>query len=76
MDITKDQVLFALSNVIDPDLHKDIVTLNMVEDIQIKEKKVSFTVNLTTPACPMKDQIQRACVNAIHHWLIKKQLLS
>ncbi len=72
MAITKDQVLFALSNVIDPDLHKDIVTLNMVEDIQIKEKKVSFTVNLTTPACPMKDQIQRACVNAIHHLVDKE----
>lgn len=71
MSITKDQVLFALSNVIDPDLHKDIVTLNMVEDISIVDKKVAFTVNLTTPACPMKDQIQRACVNAIHHLVDK-----
>ena len=71
MAITKDQVLFALSNVIDPDLGKDIVTLNMVEDISIKDKHVSFVVNLTTPACPMKEQIQRACVNAIHHLIDK-----
>ncbi|TNE71824.1 iron-sulfur cluster carrier protein ApbC [bacterium] len=71
MSITKDQVLFALSNVIDPDLHKDIVTLNMVDDIVIDNKNVSFTVNLTTPACPMKDQIQRACENAIHHLVDK-----
>lgn len=72
MSITKDQVLFALSNVIDPDLGKDIVTLNMVEDISIVDKKVAFTVNLTTPACPMKDQIQHACVNAIHHLVDKE----
>ncbi|NCP84694.1 MAG: Mrp/NBP35 family ATP-binding protein [Bacteroidetes bacterium] len=74
MAISKDQVLFALSNVIDPDLGKDIVTLNMVEDISIKDKHVSFVVNLTTPACPMKEQIQRACVNAIHH-LIDKEVV-
>lgn len=75
MAITKDQVLFALSNVIDPDLGKDIVTLNMVEDISIKDKHVSFVVNLTTPACPMKDQIQRACINAIHHLVDKEAVV-
>lgn len=67
MAITKDQVLEALSNVIDPDLGKDLVTLNMIEDIKIDGKKVSFTVNLTTPACPMKEQIHHACENAIKH---------
>jgi len=67
MSITNDQVLEALGNVIDPDLGKDLVTLNMIEGIEIEGKKVSFTVNLTTPACPMKDEIQRACVNAIKH---------
>ncbi|AXJ02050.1 ATP-binding protein involved in chromosome partitioning [Cyclonatronum proteinivorum] len=67
MSITSEKVLEALGNVIDPDLNQDIVSLNMVEDIQIEGKKVSFTVNLTTPACPMKEQIQRACVNAVKH---------
>src|SRR5690606_17119760 len=64
--ITKEQVLNALSNVQEPDLGKDLVTLNMVEDIQIQDKNVSFSVVLTTPACPLKDMIEKACVNAIH----------
>ena len=67
MSITQDKVLEALSNVIDPDLNQDIVSLNMVEDISIDGKKVSFTVNLTTPACPMKEEIHRACINAVKH---------
>ncbi len=58
-------VLQALSNVQEPDLGKDIVTLNMVKDIGIEGNKVSFTVVLTTPACPMKDMIKSACINAI-----------
>ena len=56
----------------DPDLKKDIVTLGMVRDIEIEGKNVSFTVVLTTPACPMKDMIQRACVNAIIHFVDKE----
>jgi ATP-binding protein involved in chromosome partitioning len=67
MPITNEKVKEALSNVIDPDLGKDIVTLDMVEDLYIDGKNVNFTVNLTTPACPLKDQIQRACINAIKH---------
>jgi len=67
MAITKEQVLDALSNVMDPDLGKDIVTLNMVEELFIDGMDVHFTVNLTTPACPMKEQIQRAAENAIVH---------
>jgi ATP-binding protein involved in chromosome partitioning len=63
--ITKEQVLDALRFVIDPDLGKDLVSLNMIEDIKIDGMVVSFTVNLTTPACPMKDQIQKACEKAI-----------
>lgn len=64
--ITKEIVLKALSNVQEPDLGKDLVTLNMVQDIEIDGKKVSFTVVLTTPACPLKDMIEKACINAIH----------
>lgn len=70
--ITKEQVTEALKNVDDPDLKKDIVTLGMVRDIEIDGKKVSFTVVLTTPACPMKEMIHRACVNAIIHFVDKE----
>ena len=64
--ITKESVLAALSNVQEPDLGKDLVTLNMIQDIEIEGKKVSFSVILTTPACPLKDMIEKACINAIH----------
>lgn len=67
MSITEKQVKEALSNVIDPDLGKDIVSLNMVEDLTIQGKNISFTVNLTTPACPLKSEIERACKNAVKH---------
>src|SRR6187397_1215653 len=63
--MTTEKVLEALSNVQEPDLGKDLVTLNMVKDIEISGNDVSFTVVLTTPACPMKDMINNACVNAI-----------
>ncbi|MBK6483316.1 MAG: Mrp/NBP35 family ATP-binding protein [Chitinophagaceae bacterium] len=76
MAITKEQVLKALSYVEDPDLGKDLVTLNMISDIVLDGKKVSFTVILTTPACPMKDAIQKACENAIHHLVDKEALVS
>jgi ATP-binding protein involved in chromosome partitioning len=70
--ITKEKVLEALRNVDDPDLKKDIVTLGMVKDIEIDGKNVAFTVVLTTPACPMKELIQKACVNAIIHYVDKE----
>ncbi|MBK7690894.1 MAG: Mrp/NBP35 family ATP-binding protein [Bacteroidetes bacterium] len=63
--ITKEKVLEALSNVQEPDLGKDLVTLNMIQDIVIDGNAVSFTVVLTTPACPLKDMIRSACENAI-----------
>ncbi|MEZ5015465.1 MAG: Mrp/NBP35 family ATP-binding protein [Flavipsychrobacter sp.] len=65
--ITEEAVLKALSNVDDPDLGKDLVTLNMIKDIAIDGNNVSFTVELTTPACPMKEMIENACINAIKH---------
>lgn len=70
--ITEEQVLSALSNVDDPDFKKDIVTLNMVKDIAIDGQKLSFTVELTTPACPMKDHIRNACLNAIKLFVDKE----
>lgn len=63
--MTKDDILKALSNVQEPDLGKDLVTLNMVKDIETEGNYVSFTVVLTTPACPLKDMIKNACINAI-----------
>ena len=63
--MTQEQVLDALRNVQEPDLGKDLVTLNMIRDIQIEDHKVSFTLVLTTPACPMKEQMRQASVNAI-----------
>lgn len=70
--ITEEAVLKALSQVDDPDLGKDLVTLNMVKDIAIEGKHVTFTVELTTPACPMKDMIKKACVNAIKIFVDKE----
>lgn len=69
MSITIETVTEALRNVIEPDLKKDLITLNMVENITVENKKVSFDVILTTPACPMKEMIRQACVNAIIHFV-------
>ncbi|MEI2748316.1 MAG: Mrp/NBP35 family ATP-binding protein [Ferruginibacter sp.] len=63
--MTTEAVLQALSNVQEPDLGKDLVTLNMVKDVAIDGNKVSFIVVLTTPACPLKDMIKNACINAV-----------
>ncbi len=65
--ISKEEVLNALRHVNDPDFKKDLVTLNMIDDIEVEGNRVSFTVVLTTPACPLKDQIASDCVQAIHH---------
>ncbi len=69
--ITEEKVLDALRYVDDPDLKKDLVTLGMIKDIYIEGNRVSFSVVLTTPACPMKEMIHRACVNAIKHFVSK-----
>ena len=63
--ITKDQVLSALSVVIDPDLQKDLVTLGMIEDVEITDSTVSFTLVLTTPACPLRAQLERDARRAV-----------
>ncbi len=64
--ITTDQVTKALSKVMDPDLHQDIVSLGMVSDVKTDGGKVSFRLTLTTPACPLKEQIEADCRNAIN----------
>lgn len=72
--MTNEEILAALSNVQEPDLGKDLVTLNMVKDIVVNGLEVSFTVVLTTPACPLKDLIMNACINAVK-LLVNKQAI-
>ena len=74
--ITQEQIFNALSHVEDPDLKKDLVTLKMIEDLRINGNKVSFSVVLTTPACPMKAMLENACRNAILHFVSKDAELS
>ena len=69
MAYTNDQILNALKHVDDPDLHKDLVTLNMIEGIKVNGKKISFRVVLTTPACPLKEKIKQDCLNAIYQYV-------
>jgi ATP-binding protein involved in chromosome partitioning len=67
MPFTADDVINALRHVQDPDLHKDLVTLNMISNVEVSEGKVSFKVTLTTPACPLKEKIKADCIQAIHN---------
>jgi ATP-binding protein involved in chromosome partitioning len=66
--VTVEQVLSSLRKVVDPELHKDIVSMGMVKDLAITDGKVSFTLELTTPACPFNSDIEqdvRAAVASI-----------
>jgi ATP-binding protein involved in chromosome partitioning len=65
MSYTQSDILKALSTVEDPDLKRDLVTLNMIKDIKTDARKVSFTVVLTTPACPLKEKIRQDCEDAV-----------
>ena len=65
MTITKEAVLNALSKVQEPDLHQDLVTLNMVHNLEIEGNSVTFTVMLTTPACPFRAKIERDAKEAV-----------
>jgi ATP-binding protein involved in chromosome partitioning len=58
MPITEKEVLAALSKIQDPDLHKDIVALGFVQNIKIQDSQVGFDIVLTTPACPVRDQMR------------------
>jgi len=64
MDNTE-KALKALSNVIDPDFKKDLVSLKMIEDLIIEEQVISFSLVLTTPACPMKEQLENDCMQEL-----------
>lgn len=62
----KNDIIRALATVQEPDLKKDLVSLKMIQDIEINGSEISFTVVLTTPACPLKDKIEKDCIDAIH----------
>src|ERR1700722_580619 len=63
--VTELDVLSALRVVEDPDLHRDIVTLGFVKDIKICEGAVAFKIELTTPACPVKDLLKKQAEYAV-----------
>src|SRR5512133_1319914 len=63
--VSEDMVLDALRAVIDPDLHRDVVTLGFIKDLKICEGMVGFTMELTTPACPVKDQMKAAAEQVV-----------
>ncbi|SRR5579885_606949 len=62
---TIEDVRKALSTVMDPDLHQDIVSLGMISNIDIQGKKAHFKLTLTTPACPLKEKIEKDCRDAV-----------
>ncbi len=65
MSFSQTDILKALSTVEDPDLKRDLVSLNMIKDVAVDASKVSFTVVLTTPACPLKEKIRQDCEDAV-----------
>lgn len=67
--VSKDTVLEALRNVLDPDLKKDLVSLNMIDNVVIEGNQIGFDVVLTTPACPLKNKIKQDCVDAVHRFI-------
>lgn len=65
MELTIENILTALRAVKDPDLHRDIVSLNFVKDVAIRGANVSFTIELTTPACPVREELKGAAIRAV-----------
>ncbi|MFZ5911645.1 MAG: Mrp/NBP35 family ATP-binding protein [Chloroflexota bacterium] len=62
---SKEQILAALGKVQEPELHRDLVTLNMIRNLEVDGGKVSFTIMLTTPACPLRNRIQQEAEQAV-----------
>jgi len=63
--VTADQVMSSLRKVVDPELHKDIVSMGMIKDLEITDGKVGFTLQLTTPACPFNSEIEQDVRNSM-----------
>lgn len=68
--MTEKQIIDSLSTVNDPELHQDLVSLGFIENLSIVENDVTFTVMLTTPACPLKDKIRNDCEKALRRDII------
>jgi ATP-binding protein involved in chromosome partitioning len=64
-NISSESILAALSKVQEPELHRDLVTLNMIRDIKIQDATVNFEIMLTTPACPLKGSIEKQAREAV-----------
>jgi ATP-binding protein involved in chromosome partitioning len=64
-NISSESILAALSTVQEPELHRDLVTLNMIRDVEVKGNTVGFTIMLTTPACPLKGSIEKQARDAV-----------
>jgi len=64
-NLNEEIVLGALSTVIEPELHKDLVSLKMIRDLDVRNSDVSFTIMLTTPACPLKNVMERDARSAL-----------
>ncbi len=67
--ITKENVLESLRAVKDPDLHRDIVSLNFIKDLSVANGNISFAIELTTPSCPVKDELKAQAEQAIRSGL-------
>jgi ATP-binding protein involved in chromosome partitioning len=63
--VSEEAVMQALSKVQEPELHQDLVSLNMIRDLNIEGEDVGFTVMLTTPACPLRSQIEHEAREAV-----------
>jgi ATP-binding protein involved in chromosome partitioning len=63
--LTEERILDALRGVQDPELHRDIVSLGMVKNLAVDHGQVTFTVELTTPACPLRETIEHDCKQAL-----------
>jgi len=63
--IDKQSIIDALSNVLDPEIKQDLVSLNMVKNVEINENNIAIEIELTTPACPMKSEIRQSVIDAI-----------
>jgi ATP-binding protein involved in chromosome partitioning len=63
--VNSNDILRALGTVLDPDIKKDLVSLGMIRDVVVNDDSISFTVVLTTPACPLKETIRKDCEQAV-----------
>ena len=66
MQPLKEQIIDALRTVEDPDLKQDLVTLGMIQNLDVIRHRVTFTLVLTTPACPLQEVLKKACIDAIY----------